>query len=79
MLTITDASFGNESNFRSQKGRMTLLSGPDSFGKKRDGRCISLAILRRSWVEFVGIPCKRRRTLLSDGVEEIHATSCRLG
>ena len=35
MLTITDASFGNESNFRSQKGRMTFLTGPDSFGKKR--------------------------------------------
>ena len=33
MLTITDASFGNESNFRSQKGRMTFLTGPDSFGK----------------------------------------------
>ena len=27
MLTITDASFGNESNFRSQKGRMTCLTG----------------------------------------------------
>ena len=31
MLTITDASFGNESNFRSQKGRMTFLTEPDSF------------------------------------------------
>ena len=29
MLTITDVSFGNESNFRSQKGRMTFLTGPD--------------------------------------------------
>ena len=37
MLTITDASFGNESNFRSQKGRMTFLTGPDSFDKKRYG------------------------------------------
>ena len=26
MLTITDASFGNESNFRSLKGRMTFLT-----------------------------------------------------
>ena len=37
MLTITDASFGNESNFRSQKRRMTFLTGPDSFDKKRYG------------------------------------------
>ena len=37
MLTIADASFGNESNFRSQKGRMTFLTGPDSFDKKRYG------------------------------------------
>ena len=34
MLTITDAIFGNESNFRSQKGRMIFLTGPDSFDKK---------------------------------------------
>ena len=34
MLTVTDASFGNESNFRSQKGRMTFLTGPGSFEKK---------------------------------------------
>ena len=34
MLTITDASFGNESNFRSQKGLMTFLTGPDSFKKR---------------------------------------------
>ena len=33
MLTITDARFGNESNFCSQKGRMTFLTGPDSFDK----------------------------------------------
>ena len=33
MLTITDASFGNESNFRSQKGRMIFLTGPDLFDK----------------------------------------------
>ena len=39
MLTITDASFGNESNFRRQKGRMTFLTGPDSFDKKV-WRCI---------------------------------------
>ena len=37
MLTITDASFGNESNFRSQKGRMTFLTGPDSFDKNGMG------------------------------------------
>ena len=37
MLTITDASFGNESNFRSQKGRMIFLPGHDSFDKKRNG------------------------------------------
>ena len=39
MPTITDASFGNESNFRSQKGRMTFLTGPDSFDKNGTG-CI---------------------------------------
>ena len=39
MLTITDASFGNESNFRSQEGRMTFLAGPDSFDKNGMG-CI---------------------------------------
>ena len=33
MLTITDASFGNESNFRIQKGRMIFFTGPDSFDK----------------------------------------------
>ena len=37
MLTITDASFGNELNFRSQKGRMTFLTGPDSFDKNGMG------------------------------------------
>ena len=37
MLTITDASFGNESNFRSQKGRMTFVTGPDSFVKNGMG------------------------------------------
>ena len=37
MLTITDARSGNESNFRSQKGRMTFLTGPDSFDKKGVG------------------------------------------
>ena len=37
MLTITDASFGNESNFRSQKVRMTFLTGPDSFDKNGMG------------------------------------------
>ena len=40
MLTITDASFGNESNFRSQKGRMTFLTGPDSFDKNGMGVCM---------------------------------------
>ena len=34
MLTVTDACFGNDSYFRSQKGRMTFLTGPDSFDKK---------------------------------------------
>ena len=33
MLTITYASFGNESNFRCQKGRMSFHTGPDSFDK----------------------------------------------
>ena len=37
MLTITDASFGNESNFCSQKGRMTFLTGPESFDKNGRG------------------------------------------
>ena len=37
MLTITDASFGNESNFCSQKRRMTFLTGPDSFDKNGMG------------------------------------------
>ena len=37
MLTITDASSGNESNFRNQKGRMTFLTGPDSFDKNGMG------------------------------------------
>ena len=37
MPTITDASFGNESHFRTQKGRMTSLTGPDAFDKKRYG------------------------------------------
>ena len=37
MLTITDAIFGNESNFRSQKGRMTFLIGADSFDKNGMG------------------------------------------
>ena len=53
MLTVTDASFGNESNFRSQKGRMTFLTGPDSFDK--NGMGVHL-------VEFVGLLCKLSQT-----------------
>ena len=69
MLTITDASFGNESNFRSQKGRMTFLTGPDSFDKKGMG----VHLIGYSST-IIGRVC--RSTLqaetyaLSDGVEE---------
>ena len=69
MLTITDASFGNESNFRSQKGRMTFLTGPDSFEKKSMG----VHLIGYSST-IIGRVC--RSTLqaetyaLSDGVEE---------
>ena len=37
MLTVTNARFGNESNFRSQKGRMSFLTGPDSFSNNGMG------------------------------------------
>ena len=69
MLTITDASFGNESNFRSQKGRMTFLTGPDSFSK--DGMGVHLIGYSST---IIGRVC--RSTLqaetyaLTDGVEE---------
>ena len=69
MLTITDSSFGNESNFRSQKGRMTFLSGPDSFSK--DGMGVQLFGYSST---IIGRVC--RSTLqaetyaLTDGVEE---------
>ena len=69
MLTITDAGFGNESNFRSQKGRMTFLTGPDSFDKKGMG----VHLIGYSST-IIGRVC--RSTLqaetyaLSDGVEE---------
>ena len=69
MLTITDASFGNESNFRSQKGRMTFLTGPDSFDK--NGMGVHLIGYSST---IIGRVC--RSTLqaetyaLSDGVEE---------
>ena len=69
MLTITDASFGNESNFRSQKGRMTFLIGPDSFD--RNGMGVHLI---GYFSTIIGRVC--RSTLqaetyaLSDGVEE---------
>ena len=69
MLTITDASFGNESNFRSQTGRMTFLTGPDSFDNKGMG-----VYLICSFPTIIGRVC--RSTLqaetcaLSDGVEE---------
>ena len=69
MLTITDASFGNESNFRSQIGRMTFLTGPDSFDK--NGMGVHLIGYSST---IIGRVC--RSTLqaetyaLSDGVEE---------
>ena len=68
MLTVTDASFGNESNFRSQKGRMTFLTGPDSFEKNMGVHLIGYSST------IIGRVC--RSTLqaetyaLSDGVEE---------
>ena len=73
MLTITDASFGNESNFRSQKGRMTFLTGPDSFDK--NGMGVHLIGYSST---IIGRVC--RATLqaetyaLSDGVEEFLRT-----
>ena len=69
MLTVTDASFGNESNFRSQKGRMIFLTGPDSF----DDNGMGVHVIGYSST-IIGRVC--RSTLqaetyaLSDGVEE---------
>ena len=69
MLTTTDASFGNESNFLSQKGRMTFVTGPDSFDKNGMG----VHMIGHSST-IIGRVC--RSTLqaetyaLSDGVEE---------
>ena len=62
MLTITNAGFGNEPNFRSQKGRMTFLTGPDSFDK--NGMEVHLIDYSSTIiVECVGPLCKRKRML----------------
>ena len=69
MLTITDASFGNESNFRSQKGRMTFLTGPDSFHK--NGMGVHLIGYSST---IIGRVCRStgqaETDALSEGVEE---------
>ena len=70
MLTITDASFGNESNFRSHKGRMIFLTGPDSCDKNGMGGAFDWTFFD----DIIGRMC--RSTLqaetyaLSDGIEE---------
>ena len=69
MLTIIDASFGNESNFPSQKGRMTLLTGLESFDKNGMGvRLIGCSST------ITGTVCRSilqaETYALSDGVEE---------
>ena len=69
MLTITDASFGNESKFRSQKGRMIILTGPDSFDKNGMGVhliCYSSTIISRVCRSTL----QAETYALSDGVEE---------
>ena len=69
MLTITDASFGNESNFCSQKGRMNILTGPDSFGK--NGMEVHLIGYSSTIIRRVCRSTLQAETCaLSDGVEE---------
>ena len=69
MLTITDASFGNESNFRSQKGRMTFLTGPDSFDK--NGMVVHLIGYSSTIIGGVCRSTLQAETYaLSDGVED---------
>ena len=69
ILTSTDASFGNESKFRSQKGRMFFLTGPDSFDKYGMGVHLigysSTIIGRMCWSTL-----QAETYALSDGVEE---------
>ena len=69
MLTITDASFGNESNFRSQKGRMTFLTGRDLLDKK--GMEVHLIGYSSTIIGRVCRSILQAGTYaLSDGVEE---------
>ena len=67
MLTITDASFRNVSNFRSRKGRMTFLTGPDS----KNGMGVHLIGYSLTIIDRESRSTLQAETYaLSDGVEE---------
>ena len=69
MLAITDASFGNDSNFRSRKGPMTFLTGSVSFYKNgMRMHVIGYSSMRIG--RFCRTTLQTKTYALSDGVEE---------
>ena len=69
MLTITDASFGNESNFRSQEGRMTFSLDLIRLTKTVWG-CILIGYSSTITGRVCLSTLQAETYALSDGVEE---------